>query len=195
MRNNANAMTSTVDTVVGQHGHWASSANSDAAGDLVCHCGLPWEEGEGCAFARGVSAGIGSKVGAAEAALTLIADHAYTTVVDERGGITAYCGGCRWDSGHLPAGQHDRAYSDYVDHLRPYAVESSCNCGYPGTPERCADVMFAGAEVATYIEAVAKIHEAYRHLVMDTPEDQEHHARLIGIADRALAAARERVSS
>ena len=40
-----------------------------------------------------------------------------------------------------------------------------------------------------YVEHIAKIHAIYRNLVMDTPEDQALHDRLIAQADESLALA------
>jgi hypothetical protein len=48
----------------------------------------------------------------------------------------------------------------------------------------------AVGRVEDYVTTVERIHAAYRHLVMDTDEDRERHARLVDVADRALAQAR-----
>lgn len=63
------------------------------------------------------------------------------------------------------------------------------------TVERILSSRFAAAEARAerareYVKMVAKIHEAYRHLVMDTDEDRATHARLVEVADKSLALAR-----
>ena len=52
------------------------------------------------------------------------------------------------------------------------------------------DARSALGRVEDYVTTVERIHNAYRHLVMDTDEDRERHARLIDVADRALALSR-----
>lgn len=49
--------------------------------------------------------------------------------------------------------------------------------------------------VSRYVELVARVHEVYRHLVMDTEEDRAIHARHIETADKALALARAAIDA
>lgn len=45
-----------------------------------------------------------------------------------------------------------------------------------------------------YVALVARIHEAYRHIVMDTPADRALHAQHVRVADDALALAQARLA-
>lgn len=49
------------------------------------------------------------------------------------------------------------------------------------------------AELREYVELVARVPEMYRHLVMDTPEDQKRHEDVTRVADKAIDCMRRRL--
>lgn len=60
----------------------------------------------------------------------------------------------------------------------------------------CESWLAAAIDGATeYVELVARIHEVYRHLEMDTPADRALHAKHVEIADKALDLARRRLAA